>query len=308
MSEQQQVPAVGMEFSTLNECRDFCQAFAKQSGFAVVTHYSNNKRGNIMLECVHHRKYRSARLDKALKNKTDSSKTKGDDSHDSKTNDGDSKSNDDDSKIEGDDSKIEGDNCKIEGDDSDIKGDDSEMKDDDSEIKDDNNTTKDDNNTTKDDNNTTKDDNNTTKDDNNTTKGKDNTAMDDDNTTKNDDNINLDPTNPGPTKKTRNTKSRRQGCPARFSFYRGSDSSKKYRLISMELEHNHPMASSPAAYHEHRKLNHTQRAKVAGLVSANVAPRTIVELMATDGCIITAKDVANIRTSYNNKALASEKS
>jgi hypothetical protein len=291
MSEQQQVPAVGMEFSTLNECRDFCQAFAKQSGFAVVTHYSNNKRGNIMLECVHHRKYRSARLDKALKNKTDSSKAKGDDS-----------------KTKGDDSKINDDDSKIEGDDSEMKDDDSKMKDDDNTIKDDDNTIKDDNDTIKDDNNTTKDNNDTTKDNNNTTKDNDNTIKDDDNTTKNNDNTNLDPTNPGPTKKTRNTKSRRQGCPARFSFYRGSDSSKKYRLISMELEHNHPMASSPAAYHEHRKLNHIQRAKVAGLVSANVAPRTIVELMATDGCIITAKDVANIRTSYNNKALASEKS
>ncbi|SAL97983.1 hypothetical protein [Absidia glauca] len=35
---------------------------------------------------------------------------------------------------------------------------------------------------------------------------------------------NIDPTNPGPTKQIRNTKSRRQGrqdCPARFSVYHG---------------------------------------------------------------------------------------
>jgi hypothetical protein len=56
--QQQQLPVLQMEFPTLNDCRTFIQAYAKQKGFATGTASSNDKLGKLLLTCVHHGQYR----------------------------------------------------------------------------------------------------------------------------------------------------------------------------------------------------------------------------------------------------------
>jgi hypothetical protein len=96
-----------------------------------------------------------------------------------------------------------------------------------------------------------------------------------------------------PTKE-RTCKTGRIGCPVNFYFYRGRGDHSNYRLTSMKLEHNHPMASAPTTYHVHRKLDDQQAERVWEMVCAKVAPRAIVDVMTTNGANMIAKDVPNL--------------
>jgi hypothetical protein len=94
----------------------------------------------------------------------------------------------------------------------------------------------------------------------------------------------------------RNAKTGRLGCTVRFYFRRGLNNNDEYRLTDFNLQHNHPLASSLATYHEHRKLTDVQLEEVRRFIVAKVPPRTIVDWMNSGDhdCNMIAKDVANI--------------
>lgn len=62
--QQQTTIAEGLEFTTSKDCLIFCQGYAKENGFAVVTRDSSIKKGTLKLECKHHQQYRKARKEK----------------------------------------------------------------------------------------------------------------------------------------------------------------------------------------------------------------------------------------------------
>jgi hypothetical protein len=71
--------AKGMAFPTMNDCRAFCQLYAKQNHFAVATQDSSNVTGYLLMECKHHRQYRKAKAERDDEDVLDLTATKSDD-------------------------------------------------------------------------------------------------------------------------------------------------------------------------------------------------------------------------------------